>query len=178
MSKNIFRPYEPFTPKKRYSAPAPRPARTFARIMSVLIAVLLVVAAIALIYSTSQSSAKWTDEEALAKIDGYWEKDEINLNLYLEDKGYGAMGSDEEYVYAKGSKRIVISILGNDDFRVGNGEGTTRQYGVDSDVYKCRLCWTRTFGQAREIIVLNQAKCNDVYLPASAVAEGIRLANR
>ena len=178
MAKTIFSPTEPFTPKKRYPAPAPRPARTFARIMSVLVGLLLIASAIALIVSTTQDASKWTDEQALAKIDGYREGSEVNLNRYLEDSGYGAMGSDEEYVYAKGSKRIVISILGNDDFRVGNGEGTTRQFGIDGEVYKCRLCWTRTFGQAREIIVLNQPRCNDVYLPASAVAEVIRLANR
>jgi len=177
MAKTIFNPTEPFTPRKRYTAPAPRSARTFARIMTALIAVFLIAAVVALFYSTS-SAARWSDEEALAKIESYRQGDELNLNRYLEEKGYGAMGSDDEYVYANGSKRIVISILSNDDFRIGNGEGTTRQFGVDGDIYKCRLCWTRTFGQAREIIVLNQPRCNDVYLPASAVAEVVRLANR
>ena len=176
MGKTIYDPSTPFTPSRRY--PASQSARTFARLMLLLFALVAAIGIGAAIYGAAHQASKWSDEEALAKIDQYREGDGVNLNRYLEEQGYGAMGSNDEYVYAKGTKRIVISILGNDDFRIGNGEGTTRQFGVDSEVYKCRLCWTRTFGVAREMIVLSHPKCEDVYLPASAMAEVIRLANR
>ena len=100
MAKNIFDPS--FTPKKRYSAPAPR----FARIMIVILGLLLMGGVIVAIVNANSSSLDWTDEEALAQIENYRQQDMIDLNQYLIDRGYRAFGEPDAYNYIQNNSGV------------------------------------------------------------------------
>ena len=104
MAKNIFDPS--FTPKKRYSAPAPR----FARIMIVILGLLLMGGVIVAIVNANSSSLDWTDEEALAQIENYRQQDMIDLNQYLIDRGYRAFGEPDAYNYIQDDSGMCIYI--------------------------------------------------------------------
>lgn len=179
MGKTIFNPSEPFTPKKRYSAPAPRSARRFARIMIAIIGLLLVGGVIVAIVSAANNSLDWPDDKALAKIESYRQQDMIDLNQYLIDHGYKPVGDPEEYVYKKSTLCISISQYDETEVRVSDGEGNSRQFGAGlGEIYLCRVSWTNETLDACQIIALPEPGLRDISMSAEAVAEVIRLANR
>ncbi len=178
MAKTIFNPSEPFIPKKRYSAPAPRSARRFARVMIAIISLLLVGGLIAAIVSASNRSLDWSDEKALTKIETYRQQDMIDLNQYLIDHGYKPVGDSEAYIYEKTNRIIAITPY-ETLVRVGDGEGNSREFGPGlGEIFLCRVSWTNETTDTCQLIALPEPGLRDISMSAEAVAEVIRLANR
>ena len=177
MARSNFEPARIY-PQKRYSAPAPRGARFFARIMLVALGVILIAGAVFIVKAALDDPMKWSDEKALAQIQAYRQQDMVNLNQYLLDQKYQPTGDTEAYIYTKGSHAIVISPY-KYDVTVGDGKGNSRQYGAGAgDIFLCRVSWTHELAEAREIITLGEPELRDVSIPSEALAEIIRLANR
>ena len=178
MAKTIFDPSMPFTPKKRYSAPAPRSARVFARVMIFIFGLMLIGGIIIAIVSAANDPLDWPDEKALTKIEAYRQQDMIDLNRYLVDQGYKVAGDSETFIYEKGNRTIVISLY-ETEVRVGDGEGNSRQYGAGlGDIYLCRVSWVNETVDTCQIVALAEPGFRDISMSAEAVAETIRLANR
>jgi len=178
MAKTIFDPSMPFTPKKRYSAPAPRSARVFARVMIFIFGLMLIGGIIIAIVSAANDPLDWPDEKALTKIESYRQQDMIDLNRYLVDQGYKVAGDSETFIYEKGNRTIVISLY-ETEVRVGDGEGNSRQYGAGlGDIYLCRVSWVNETVDTCQIVALAEPGFRDISMSAEAVAETIRLANR
>lgn len=178
MAKTIFDPSMPFTPKKRYPAPAPRSARVFARVMIFIFGLMLIGGIIIAIVSAANDPLDWPDEKALTKIESYRQQDMIDLNRYLVDQGYKVAGDSETFIYEKGNRTIVISLY-ETEVRVGDGEGNSRQYGAGlGDIYLCRVSWVNETVDACQIVALAEPGFRDISMSAEAVAETIRLANR
>ena len=174
MAKNIFDPS--FTPKKRYSAPAPR----FARIMIVILGLLLMGGVIVAIVNANSSSLDWTDEEALAQIENYRQQDMIDLNQYLIDRGYRAFGEPDAYNYIQDDSGMCIYISRYEtEVHVGDGEGNSRQFGAGlGEIYLCRVGWLHEKVKPHLTAILAEPNLRDISIPAEAVAEVVRLANR
>ena len=178
MAKTIFDPSMPFTPKKRYSAPAPRSARRFARVMIFILGLMLVGGIIIAIVGAANNSMDWPDEKALTRIESYRQQDMIDLNKYLVDRGYKAAGDAETFVYEKANRMIVISLY-ETEVHVGDGEGNSRQFGAGlGEIYLCRVSWVNETIDTCQIIALPEPHMRDISMSAEAVAEVIRLANR
>ena len=177
-NRTIFDPSMPFTPKKRYSAPAPRSARTFARIMIFIFGLMLVAGVVIAIVSGMNDPLDWSDETALTKIESYRQQDMIDLNKYLVDHGYKAAGDSETFIYEKANRTIVISLY-ETEVRVGDGEGNSRQFGPGlGEIYLCRVSWVNETVDTCPLVALPEPRLRDISMSAEAVAETIRLANR
>lgn len=170
----IFNPS--FTPKKRYSAPAPRSAR----IMIAILGLLLIGGVIVAIISANDKSLDWTDEKALAQIENYRQQDMIDLNQYLIDRGYRAFGEPDAYNYIQDNSGMCIYISRYEtEVHVGDGEGNSRQFGAGlGEIYLCRVGWLHEKVAPHLTAILAEPNLRDIGMPAEAVAEVVRLANR
>ena len=77
--------------------------------------------------------------QALRKVDKYWTGNSIDFDEYLRSKGFKPVSADPDaYVYEKGDKKVSIQDFG-DYVRIGDGNGTSQQYGVNGEAYECKL---------------------------------------
>lgn len=118
----------------------------------------------------------WSDNQAIKKLDYNWFEDGVDLDGYLWGNGFEPISEDEDcYVYQNAAGKIVSIQVYNDEnyVRIGNGEGTSQQYGLSSSgqLYECYL--TRP---SDSIDLDYEPYC--VILPKGALAEAVRWANR
>ncbi len=108
-----------------------------------------------------------TEDQALAELEFYREGDMVNLDAYLRDQDFEATGAAGAYVYRRGDKIVAIQDYG-DYVRVGNGKGTSHEYGTVSvgGSYVCRVSWPEADPEA-------PSAC-DIVLSAEALAEIVR----
>lgn len=180
MAKSNFEPARIY-PQKRYSAPAPRGARFFARIMLVVLGVILIAGAVFIVKAALDDPMKWSDEKALAQIQAYRQQDMVNLNQYLIDRGYRAFGEPDAYNYIQDDSGmcIYISRYETEEVHVGDGEGNFRQFGAGlGEIYLCRVGWLHEKVKPHLTAILAEPNLRDISMSAEAVAEVVRLANR
>ena len=169
MGKKKFQSTEPYISKKSQHYPAPRNTRRLAAALLCILAALLVTLIVAAL--SGSMSREMTDKEAIAKLDDYREGNMVNLNAYLADRKFEATGGAGEYVYRCGDK--IVFIQNYDDYvRIGNGKGTSQQYGLSSlnDIYVCRVAY---LDDANQDVLL----C-DLNLSDEALAEIVRWSYR
>lgn len=170
MGKNKFQPTEPYYSKKTSYFPAPRGAKRGAVLLLSVIGIIFVALIAAIVAGAMGDlwNRELSDEEALKLIEDYREGSMVDLDAYLTQRRYEAMGAPGEYVYRSKDKTISIQDYG-DYVRVGDGEGNSNQYGIgyDTGFYVCRVCYLNEATQEEEYCDLN--------LSSEALAAIIRL---
>lgn len=144
------------------------PKRIASYILAILAALLLMFVII-IVYRALGNlwHAEMTEDQALAELNSYCEGDMVNLDAYLRDQGFEATGAVGAYVYRRGDKIVSIQDYG-DYVRIGNGKGTSHEYGTESvgGSYVCRVSWPATDPEAPD--------AHDIVLSAEALAEVVR----
>lgn len=117
----------------------------------------------------------WSDDQAIEKLDNNRFEDGIDVDGYLWGKGFEPISEDEDcYVYQNVEKIVSIQVYKDDGYvRIGNGEGTSQQYGLSSgQLYECYL------SRLSDNVDLGDYEPYCVILPKEALAEVVRWANR
>ena len=105
---------------------------------TIALAIVFAAAAITLAIAGGTHSSR-PSNPALKKVNQYWTGNFINLDEYLQGKGFEPVSTDPDaYVYEKDSKIVSIQDFG-DYVRIGDGNGTSQQHGVNGEAYECRL---------------------------------------
>ena len=117
----------------------------------------------------------WSDDQAIEKLDNNRFEDGIDVDGYLWGKGFEPISEDEDcYVYQNVEKIVSIQVYKDEGYvRIGNGEGTSQQYGLSSgQLYECYL------SRLSDNVDLGDYEPYCVILPKEALAEVVRWANR
>ena len=117
----------------------------------------------------------WSDDQAIEKLDNNRFEDGIDVDGYLWGKGFEPISEDEDcYVYQNVEKIVSIQVYKDEGYvRIGNGEGTSQQYGLSSgQLYECYLA------RLSDDVDLGDYETYCVILPKEALAEVVRWANR
>ena len=117
-----------------------------------------------------------TDAEAMTKLESYIADGDVDIVSYLSDKGFslGARG-DLSYVFRNKTQTIVVEETGAPAFNiyVGNGNGTTRQFGYpQSDRIE------REDGSVDYLTYRATINGRTTKYPVAVLAEIVRLAER
>ncbi|MBO4855640.1 hypothetical protein J5500_04535, partial [Candidatus Saccharibacteria bacterium] len=142
MGKNKYQATEPYISKHYEYSPTPRKLKRAAVFLLAVLAVLLLVLIVAIVAGALGDlwHNEMTDDQALTKVDDYREGDMVDLDAYLTDRNFEATGEPGAYVYRRGNKIISVQNYG-EYVNVGDGKGTSHQYGLDSrsEIYICRF---------------------------------------
>ena len=117
----------------------------------------------------------WSDDQAIEKLDNNRFEDGVDVDGYLWGKGFEPISEDEDcYVYQNVEKIVSIQVYKDEGYvRIGNGEGTSQQYGLSSgQLYECYL------SRLSDNVDLGDYEPYCVILPKEALAEVVRWANR
>ena len=115
----------------------------------------------------------WSDDQAIEKLDNNWFENGVDVDGYLWGKGFEPISEDEDcYVYQNVEKIVSIQVYNDENYvRIGNGEGTSQQYGLTGQLYECYLA-----RPSDDVDLDYETYC--VVLPKEALAEVVRWANR
>ena len=139
----------------------------------ILAAVLVLIIALSVSYGNRADN--WSDDRAIEKLDNNRLEDGIDVDGYLWGKGFMPISEDEDcYVYQNVEKIVSIQVYKDEGYvRIGNGEGTSQQYGLSSgQLYECYLA------RLSDDVDLGDYETYCVILPKEALAEVVRWANR
>ena len=148
-----------------------------AEVIGLIIVAVVSIVAITLSVLYGNRADNWSDDQAIKKLDYNWFEDGVDLDGYLWGKGFEPISEDEDcYVYQNAVEKIVsIQVYKDENYvRIGNGEGTSQQYGLSSSgqLYECYLA------RLSDDVDLGDYGTYCVILPKEALAEVVRLANR
>lgn len=189
--KSNFTPSEPFVPKKRVSAPAPRSARIFAwTILGIVVALLVILAVVSFRETFPPNPDSLSDTQVLGYLDEYTQQDMVNLDQFLVDRGYVPTGENPDFLYECGRNKILIRFDRDiNSVSVSDTVGNSRPYGLPPEssefqddgstrilVYTCRLAWIYERDSAGQLIE-NPGMC-DILIGRDALAHIVRLALR
>ena len=136
------------------------------------ISILIIVSSV--LYSNRADN--WSDDQAIKKLDYNWFEDGVDLDGYLCGNGFEPISEDEDcYVYQNVEKIVSIQVYKDEGYvRIGNGEGTSQQYGLSSSgqLYECYL------SRLSDDVDIGGYEPYCVILPKEALAEVVRWANR
>ena len=115
----------------------------------------------------------WSDDQAIEKLDNNWFENGVDVDGYLWGKGFEPISEDGDcYVYQNVEKIVSIQVYNDENYvRIGNGEGTSQQYGLTGQLYECYLA-----RPSDDVDLDYETYC--VVLPKEALAEVVRWANR
>jgi hypothetical protein len=139
----------------------------------ILAAVSILIVVLSVLYSNRADN--WSDDQAIEKLDYNWFEDGVDVDGYLWGKGFEPISEDEDcYVYQNVEKIVSIQVYKDEGYvRIGNGEGTSQQYGLSSgQLYECYL------SRLSDNVDLGDYETYCVILPKEALAEVVRWANR
>ena len=139
----------------------------------ILVAVSSLIIALSVLYGNRADN--WSDDRAIKELDYNWFEGGVDLDGYLGGKGFMPISEDEDcYVYQDVEKIVSIQVYKDDGYvRIGNGEGTSQQYGLSSgQLYECYLT------RSSDNVDLDDYETYCVVLPKAALAEVVRWANR
>ncbi len=139
----------------------------------ILVAVSSLIIALSVLYGNRADN--WSDDRAIKELDYNWFEGGVDLDGYLGGKGFMPISEDEDcYVYQDVEKIVSIQVYEDEGYvRIGNGEGTSQQYGLSSgQLYECYLT------RHSDNVDLDDYETYCVVLPKAALAEVVRWANR
>ena len=142
--------------------------------LAILVTVSILIIVSSVLYSNRADN--WSDDQAIKKLDYNWFEDGVDLDGYLCGNGFEPISEDEDcYVYQNVEKIVSIQVYKDEGYvRIGNGEGTSQQYGLSSSgqLYECYLA------RLSDDVDLGDYETYCVILPKEALAEVVRWANR
>ena len=178
--------------RKHYSARTSRMLKNAAAVILAVLAVAFVALIVAVVHGALGdlwNTTEMNDDKAMEQLDEYCQRDNIDLNSYLEDRGYMVAGEGEELVYKKGDSTLVIHDMG-DSVRIGDGSGNVREYGVPVDYYHfldtdevqydsfiCRVGSLDKDAEEKSI-ASRKVEFRDIIIPRDALAEIVRVTYR
>jgi len=119
--------------------------------------------------------SEMSDEDAFACIASYCQGDVVNVDSFLASSKYEPVGpsdgrvhDDDVYLYQCGDEFIISIEKYGDCFMVGDGDGTWREFGLDTgeEVYESLL--VQADPASDELVT------HHVLMPAGAIAEVVR----
>lgn len=141
--------------------------------LALLAAVSILIIMLSVLYGNRADN--WSDDQAIEKLDNNRFEDGVDVDGYLWGKGFEPISEDEDcYVYQNVEKIVSIQVYKDEGYvRIGNGEGTSQQYGLSSgQLYECYL------SRLSDNVDLGDYEPYCVILPKEALAEVVRWANR
>lgn len=144
-------------------------------VIALVIVAVVSIVAITLSVLYGNRADNWSDDQAIEKLDNNRLEDGIDVDGYLWGKGFMPISEDEDcYVYQNVEKIVSIQVYKDEGYvRIGNGEGTSQQYGLSSgQLYECYLA------RLSDDVDLGDYETYCVILPKEALAEVVRWANR
>ncbi|MCR4753161.1 MAG: hypothetical protein K5837_01940 [Candidatus Saccharibacteria bacterium] len=139
----------------------------------ILAAVSILIIVLSVLYGNRADN--WSDDQAIEKLDNNRFEDGVDVDGYLWGKGFEPISEDEDcYVYQNVEKIVSIQVYKDEGYvRIGNGEGTSQQYGLSSgQLYECYL------SRLSDNVDLGDYETYCVILPKEALAEVVRWTNR
>ena len=140
--------------------------------LTLLAAASILIIVLSVLYGTRADN--WSDDQAIKKLDYNWFEDGVDLDGYLLGNGFEPISEDEDcYVYQNVEKIVSIQVYKDEGYvRIGNGKGTSQQYGLSGQLYECYLA------RLSDDVDLGDYETYCVTLPKEALADVVRWANR